>query len=326
MAPALGQIFPPNPTFVEKDMPDLTGKVTIVTGATSGVGFNTASILYSKNATVYIAARSADKARTAINEIQTSAEGAHSRGRLSFLQLDLSNLASIKESANKFLELEDRLDILIHNAGVMTPPAGSKTITGHDLEMGTNCLGPFLFNKFLLPLIQRTTAAAPAGSVRVVWLSSMISSFTANGGIIFDEESGAPKVLSDPMQNYMESKVGNVFIAKEMANRYGGEGILSLSVHPGLMKTELQRHSSAIQATVMGWIFKGPRYGAYSELFAALSPEVTQEKNGAYIIPWGRFGPIPCHLQKGLVSKRDGGAGTAERFWSWCEKETAPYL
>lgn len=129
MAPALGQIFPPNPTFVEKDMPDLTGKVTIVTGATSGVGFNTASILYSKNATVYIAARSADKARTAINEIQTSAEGAHSRGRLSFLQLDLSNLASIKESANKFLELEDRLDILIHNAGVMTPPAGSKTIT-----------------------------------------------------------------------------------------------------------------------------------------------------------------------------------------------------
>lgn len=56
----------------------------------------------------------------------------------------------------------------------------------------------------------------------------MISSFTANGGIIFDEETGAPKVLSDPMQNYMESKVGNVFIAKEMANRYGGEGILSL--------------------------------------------------------------------------------------------------
>lgn len=129
MAPALAQIFPPNPTFVEKDMPDLTGKVAIVTGATSGVGFNAASILYSKNATVYIAARSADKARTAINEIQTSTEGAHSRGRLSFLQLDLSDLASIKESANRFLEQEDRLDILIHNAGVMTPPAGSKTIT-----------------------------------------------------------------------------------------------------------------------------------------------------------------------------------------------------
>lgn len=228
--------------------------------------------------------------------------------------------------------------------------------------MGTNCLGPFLFNKLLLPLIQRTAATAPAGSVRVVWLSSMLASFAATGGIIFDDESDSPKVLSDAMQNYMESKVGNMFIAKEMAKRYGGDGILSLvrlallndsyciyanitqSVHPGLMKTELQRHNSAIQSTVMvcfpflpllvelladsnqGWIFKGPRYGAYSELFAALSPEVTKEKNGAYIIPWGRFGPIPCHLQKALVSKRDGGAGTAERFWAWCEKETDPYL
>src|SRR5690242_12655495 len=99
MGPPLKELFPPTPTFVEKDIPDLNGKVVIVTGATSGVGFQSASILYSKNATVYIAARSADKASQAIAAIKKSPEGANSRGRLVFLSLDLSNLGSIKASA-----------------------------------------------------------------------------------------------------------------------------------------------------------------------------------------------------------------------------------
>ncbi|KAL2867023.1 NAD(P)-binding protein [Aspergillus lucknowensis] len=323
--PPINQFFPPCPTFVEQHIPDLTGRVAIVTGATSGVGFEAATILYSKNATVYVAARSPDKASKAIATIKDSPECAGSRGALEFLSLDLSDLRSIKASASEFLQRQDRLDILIHNAGVMRPPAGSKTNLGHDLEMGTNCLGPFTFNSLLLPLLRHTAASAPKDSVRVVWLSSFIEYGVVREGFAFDEHTGAPAILKASMENYMQSKVGNLFLASEMAKRFGGDGILSLSVNPGLMKTELQRHGPAIQGAIMGVVFKPPRYGAYSELFAALSPEVTASKNGAFIIPWGRFGPIPAHIKMALSPMSDGGTGGAEKFWAWCEKETAAY-
>ena len=134
--------------------------------------------------------------------------------------------------------------------------------------MGTNCLGPFLFNKFLLPTLQKTAVGAPKGSVRAVWLSSMVTSYVPNGGIIIDS-TGEPQVQKNDMENYMQSKVGNLFFAREMAKRYGGDGIVNVvcgclscftciqtdmleqSVNPGLMKTELQRHNSPIQGMVM---------------------------------------------------------------------------
>ncbi|KAL4884786.1 hypothetical protein BJY04DRAFT_182037 [Aspergillus karnatakaensis] len=199
------------------------------------------------------------------------------------------------------------------------------TTQGHDLEMGTNCLGPFLFNNCLLPFMKRTAATSPPESVRVVWVASIIEHNVAQGGIVFDERTGSPQVLKNQMENYMESKVGNVFFASELAKRAGSAGIMSLSVHPGLMKTELQRHRSSVVGTVMGAVFKGPRYGAYTELFAACSPQVTTRTNGTYILPWGRFGTIPKHIEKGMRPTSDGGTGLAEKFWTWCEKETAPY-
>ena len=124
------------------------------------------------------------------------------------------------------------------------------------------------------------------------------------------------------------------------------------------MKTELQRHSPKMQSVIMvclllptvpityhisvyplptiilpltcvlfqGILFKPPIFGAYSELFAALSPEITAKHNGGFVIPWGRFGDIPDHIEKGLKSRAEGGSGAADKFWSWCEKETEPYL
>ncbi|KAL3464331.1 NAD(P)-binding protein [Aspergillus heterothallicus] len=322
---AIGQAFPPAPTFTEQHIPDLTGRVAIVTGSTSGVGFEAATILYSKNATVYLAARSSEKGTRAIAAIKDSTECAGSRGTLKFLSLDLSNLNSIKASALEILQRETRLDILIHNAAVMRPPTGSKTNLGHDLEMGTNCLGPFTFNDLLLPLLRQTAANALKDSVRVVWLSSIIAHGVVRGGFVFDDRTGAPAVLKDGLENYMQSKVGNVFFASEMARRMGDDGVISLSVNPGLMKTELQRHAPPIQSAIMGIVFKPPRYGAYSELFAALSPDVTASQNGAFIIPWGRFGPIPPHIKKALSPKSQGGTGVAGDFWDWCERETAAY-
>src|SRR5438552_1426783 len=92
---------------------------------------------------------------------------------------------------------------------------------GHDLEMGTNCLGPFLFNHHLEPILRRTATAQSSerNSVRIVWLTSMLAVSTPPGGILFDENTGNPKVLKAAMENYMQSKVGNVFLASEAAKR-----------------------------------------------------------------------------------------------------------
>ena len=91
------------------------------------------------------------------------------------------------------------------------------------------------------------------------------------------------------------------------------------------MKTELQRHSSPVQGFIMGILFKGPKYGAYTELFSALSPAISSKNNGAFVIPWGRLGEVPPHIAKGMKSTTEGGTGLAEKFWDWCERETKPF-
>ena len=125
MAPPFDQIFPPSPTFTEKNAGDQGGRVFLVTGSTSGVGLELAKMLYELNGTVYVAARSSEKIKAAIKTIKTQVRT--KTGRVEALQVDLANLPSIGQSARDFLSKEDRLDVLVHNAGLMTPPAGSKT-------------------------------------------------------------------------------------------------------------------------------------------------------------------------------------------------------
>ena len=245
-------IFPPSPTFTESSLPSLHSKVYIVTGSTSGVGLELAKILYSKSATVYVAARSPSKIDAAIKTIQSSYP--QSQGKLERLVVDLSDLSTIKPAATTFLAKEDRLDVLFHNAGVMMPPKRSTSKQGFDLEMGTNCLGPFLLNKLLQPLLLQTASRSEAGSVRVVWVTSLLAnagSQLEKGGIFWDEENKEPR-RGDGMKNYMQSKVGDVFLAKEWGERVGkANGVVSVSVHPGLMKTELQRHQNAMMGKIM---------------------------------------------------------------------------
>lgn len=125
MPPPWDQISPPAPTFTEKDAGDQGGRVFLVTGSTSGIGFELAKMLYALNGAVYIASRSVEKICAAINTIKSQVRT--KSGRLEALQVDLANLESIGPSAREFLSKEDRLDVLVHNAGLMTPPAGSKT-------------------------------------------------------------------------------------------------------------------------------------------------------------------------------------------------------
>lgn len=127
----LSALFPPSPTFTETSLPTLLGRVVIVTGAASGVGFELAKIVYLAGATVYIAARSTTRCKEALARIlsdTTDRPADGRRGDLRSMVVDLADFASVKKAAAGFLKLESRLDVLLHNAGVMIPPAGSKGV------------------------------------------------------------------------------------------------------------------------------------------------------------------------------------------------------
>lgn len=128
MPSKLSTLFPPAPTFTEDHLPSLTGKVYIVTGAASGVGFELAKMLYAAGGTVYIAARSVARCAGAIEKLKTQVQAANGKtlGRLESLVIDLADLRTVKAPIEEFLRKEERLDVLVHNAAVMTPPAGSK--------------------------------------------------------------------------------------------------------------------------------------------------------------------------------------------------------
>ncbi|EWZ47548.1 hypothetical protein FOZG_03449 [Fusarium oxysporum Fo47] len=220
------QLFPPSPTFTESSLPSLNFRVYIITGATSGVGLELAKILYSRSAIVYIAARNYSKITSAIKEVQSAFPD--STGRLESLCVDLSDLASIKPAAQQFLAKEIRLDGLVLNAGVMMPPEGSKTEQGHELQMGTNCLGGYLLSRLLEELLVKTTIVADEGTVRVVWLASTLQMGTPKGGLVWNEVKKEPKLVKDQMENYMMSKAGNLLLAHETSQRLGSQGIISV--------------------------------------------------------------------------------------------------
>lgn len=322
MGNQLSQIFPPSPAFTEQNLPDQAGKVFIVTGASSGIGSALAEILFLHNAKVYVAARSEKKAATTISGIKTRVT--NSKGSLIFLHLDLDGLTTIKSSADAFLRDNDRLDILWNNAGVMMPPQGSKTKQGYELQLGTNNVAPFLFTKLLRPILANTAKTAPPDSVRVVWVSSQVAElFSPKGGVDlnnldFKAEKGA-------MVKYGTSKAGNILHASEFAKRQS-DGIISLSLNPGALRTELLRHGAWYERVLARYLFHEPIYGAYTELFAGLSPEVNAARNGAYIIPWGRVGPLREDLLVAQRTMEEGGTGQAAKFWEWSEEQIKPYL
>lgn len=250
-----------------------------MTGSNTGVGKELAQILFSKNAKVYVAARSEDKANNAIEEIRQA--NPNSTGELAFLPLNLSDLTTIKSSAESFLAKENKLHVLFNNAGVMTPPKGSKTTQGYELQLGVNNIGPFLFTKLLTPTLVSTAKAEPPNTVRVIWLSSITM------------ETGAPKSVGVPIDkldhlidkfpqyiNYSISKAGNYLYAVEFAKRYRADGVISIALNPGNLASDLSRHRAFLAKQFMRPMLYPPVFGAYTELFAGLSPDVTDKEPG----------------------------------------------
>lgn len=201
-----------------------------MTGANTGLGKELTKILYSKHAKVYVAARSEAKANAAMKEI--SKLYPTSKGDLVYLHLDLNDLSTIKKSAGEFLAKEKRLDVLWNNAGVMVPPAGSKTAQGYELQLGVNNIATFLFTHFLSPILAATARSAPENSVRVVWVSSDVARGTPIPAIDFSNINYEKKDET-PWQKYGRSKAGSIIHACEAARRSEREGTGVLHVVSG---------------------------------------------------------------------------------------------
>ncbi|EIN12452.1 NAD(P)-binding protein [Punctularia strigosozonata HHB-11173 SS5] len=155
------QMFPPKPKWGVNDIPDLTGKVMIVTGGNSGIGKETVKALLEHNA------KRSEKAQEAINDLK-QATGKEAI----FLRLDLGDLHSVKQAAEEFISKKQQLHVLFNSAGVMMCPLDMLTAQGYDLQFGTNVLGHFYFTKLLLPILPPTAKFTPEGKVRVVNMSS----------------------------------------------------------------------------------------------------------------------------------------------------------
>lgn len=327
MGSQLAQAFPGKPTFTEDSFPSQEGKVFLVTGGYSGIGLELARMLYRKKGRVYIAGRSEEKAKQAIKDIRGGA--ASSDGTLEFLHVELDDLTSIKSFVDSFKAKESKLNVLWNNAGVSQPPVGSVSMQNIELQLATNCLGPFLLTQMLLPLLEATAAdetANPPGSVRVVWASSQMTELSApTGGIIMSEITDPPQ---DKTRNYTNSKTGNMFLAAELAHRAGaaaGGKIVSVSHNPGSCNSSLFRHTPVLRFLARPVLHK-PELGALTSLYCGLSSDITLENNGCHVVPWGKIGgELREDLKEALKTKEDGGSGRAKEFWEFCEEKTQQY-
>ncbi|KAI4217576.1 MAG: hypothetical protein LQ351_000172 [Letrouitia transgressa] len=318
MGVAFSQLFPPTPSLTEKNLPSLRDRVFIVTGGYSGVGLRLVEMLYLAVGKVYIAGRSEAKALQGIESVKATVRKPEPSASLHFLQLTLDDLTTIKASVDYFKSKESRLDILFNNAGVSLPSAGSKSRQGHELQLATNCLGPMLFTQLLIPCLEAAANNSTPGAVRIVWTSSQMVDISApKGGLLLDDLVHTP---SDQQRNYTNSKIGNWFIAVGFAHLLGSRGILSVVQNPGNLKTNLLRDHKLMRA-MSSPLLHPAKMGAYTELWAGLSPSLTMELNGSYVIPWGRVHPSPRpDLINALKSTEDGGTGVSKKFWDFCKQ------
>ncbi|KAI3407174.2 hypothetical protein KGF56_000014 [Candida oxycetoniae] len=311
--------WPGNPQFTEKDYPDLEGKVVIVTGGNTGVGYQTVkSLAGTTKAKLYIFSRNKEKTLKAIEQIQSeiSKEYNVDNREINFIPLDLGNLTTIKSTVDQFLKQEDRLDIIIHNAGVMVPPKGSKTTQGYELQLGTNTIGPHLLQKLLDPIFIKTSELNPSGLSRIVWVSSSAHFFAPIGGLYWQDYNfeKIPFTKSTQMYAYGQSKAGNIIQAKMWSKKHTAPNVISSSICPGYLLTDLQRYQSPMEVAVFKYMCFPARFGAYTELYAALSPDV---KDGQHSVSFGTPGIARNDLND-VVSN--------EKVWDWLEQQVEPYL
>ncbi len=223
-------------------------------------------------------ARSEEKTKTAIDSIKAAVP--NSSGELIYLHLDLADLPSIRSTADEFHRQESQLHLLFNNAGVAFPQSGAKTKQGYALEIGVNCLGTFALTKLLTPTIVSTAKTSPPNSVRVIYVSSNAAeAFSVKNYVQHVEHAESLTAVG----KYFSSKLGNYLHGAEFAHRYKADGVVSASVNPGALDSELWREQfSPVRSLMRATLLHPSLYGAYTCLFAGFSPEITLENSGTF--------------------------------------------
>ena len=280
--------------------PTLNDTVAIVTGANAGLGYQIARALYARGAHVVVAGRNPQRVSDAIDRLGSEAAGTLEPG-----SLDLASLESVAAFARTVQDRHDRLDLLINNAGVMVPPAGT-TADGFETQFGINFVGHFALTGHLYGLLEATAGA------RVVTMSSI-----AHRGAAIDFDNLRLEKPYAQWREYGQSKLADLMFALELHARLQARGaqLASLAAHPGVSKTELTRNLGDAPAHVR---FMSPEQGAQPALVAALSDEA---RSGQY---WGPDGPEERSGDPALAVIDPAARDTAvrERLWAWAEQAT----
>jgi NAD(P)-dependent dehydrogenase (short-subunit alcohol dehydrogenase family) len=299
-------------------VPDLSGKLAVITGSNSGLGFGLARRLSTAGADVVMAIRNRAKGEAAIDEIRATVPDA----KLTIKPLDLSSLAGVAALGEQLNADGRPIDILINNAGVMTPPKRDTTTDGFELQFGSNHLGHFALTAHLMPLLRA------ADSPRVVSLSSLAA---RQGRIHFDDPQFEKSYT--PMQAYGQSKLAVLMFARELNRRSkeAGWGILSDAAHPGLTKTNLQisgpshgrsKPSTMEQLYKLSWrltpfLWQEIDEGILPALYAATSP---QAEGGAFYGPHGIYEAAGGGVATAKVPARARNDADCRRLWDISEK------
>jgi len=286
-----------------ENISDQKGKVVIVTGSSSGLGFETAKVLANKNATVIVAVRNEEKGNAAVEEIKV--QNIHANVRV--MIVDLADLKSVHQFANEFKEKFNKLDLLINNAGVMTPPY-SKTKDDFELQFGTNHLGHFALTGLLIEMIKKTPGS------RIVNVSSMAHKI---GKLNFDDLNWQARPYRKN-RSYGDSKLANLYFTKELQKRLNKQssGVIVASAHPGGTATELARHSLFYRT--LNLIAQDSKMGALPTLYAAIAPDVL---GNDYIGPGGfqEFRGYPKKVEPAKRAKKDD---ISRKLWAVSESMT----
>jgi NAD(P)-dependent dehydrogenase (short-subunit alcohol dehydrogenase family) len=287
--------------WIHENIPEQSGKLALVTGANSGLGYEVSRGLALKRATVIMACRNLEKGQDAAAKIRAE----NPKGEVRVMQLDLADLSSVRQFAKQFRVEHKRLNTLINNAGIMAVPYG-KTADGFELHFGINHIGHFALTGLLLDLLR----AAPGS--RVVTVTSYGHWF---GRISFRNLNA--EVFYQRWLAYGQSKLANILFAYELQRRLARAvgNPISLAAHPGSTVTQLQQYTRLF-TFVNGVIGHSPQMAALSILYAATHPEI---EGGEYISPDGFLGQRGYPF-KGFSSRHSHNEAIAQRLWDVSEK------
>lgn len=288
------------------DVPDQSGRTAVVTGASGGLGLETAKALAGRGAAVVLACRDPNKAARAADRIRAAPGDAEVR----IVQLDLASLSSVREAAAEIRSTCSRIDLLINNAGVMQVPSHRRSQDGFELTFATNHLGHFALTGLVLERLLATPGS------RVVTVSSLAH---RRGIIDFDDLQTERNY--NPGHAYERSKLANLLFTYELQARLAVEaaGTIALAAHPGIVSTDLWRTSSRTERLVVGrhlralnfWLAQSPARGALPILRAALDPSAC---GGEYFGPggWSEVTGDPVRVESSPLSHDE-----TVRRWLW---------